>query len=266
MKDRLFIIVTFFAWVVLSSAPLLQGQGILLLAGNGPNGAAGASYYTEVTTDTPKAHWRMGEGSGTTLDNDQGTASYDMTTVASPTLGATSLINGDANTAITFNGTTQYASVTSALGITAWPVTLECWVKSTATGYITALSLSQAGSNSVYYDIGIDDTGKAFGRRRNTATFLINGTTTVNNGSPHHIVLVIASNTDARLYVDGAQEGSTDTNSTTWSGSIDTTSIAARIRTAGADSFFNGTIDEAAVYTSALSSTRVLAHWNAGKP
>jgi hypothetical protein len=60
------------------------------------------------------AYSRLGEASGTTAVDASGN-SLDMTYTASPTLGATGAIFGDSDAAVTFNGTSQYASRTSSV-------------------------------------------------------------------------------------------------------------------------------------------------------
>jgi len=81
----------------------------------------------------------------------------------------------------------------------------------------------------------------------------------VANGAWHHAVLTKDGST-IRLYLDGAQVASTPMAETTYYGSG---GIAIGRDGDANGSYFNGSIDEVAVYPSALSSTRVTAHYSA---
>ena len=61
------------------------------------------AYNNEVLALSPSAYWRLGESSGTNATDETG--NYDGTYTNSPTLGATGLLEGDSDTAITTNGT-----------------------------------------------------------------------------------------------------------------------------------------------------------------
>lgn len=251
------------AWAMLPALPLVSAgpQNFhSLIARKKADG--GASYYSEVTTDTPTAYWRLGEASGT-LDNDEGTAAYDMTASNSPTYSVASLISGDANTAMTFAAaSSQYADVSSNLGITVYPVTFECWIKTTQADLGIVVSMADSTSPSRYFSLGVNG-GVAEYRRRNTTQFTTAGTVTVNDGNPHHIVVVMTNATTSELFVDGVSDG-TDANSVLWPTVLDRTSIG-RFGDSTPSSYYDGTVDEVAIYAAALSSTRILAHYNAGK-
>ena len=70
----------------------------------------GTGYSQTVLADSPRAYWRLGEASGTSAADASGngrTGSY----VASPTLGVPGALTGDSNTAVGFNGSSQYVNV-----------------------------------------------------------------------------------------------------------------------------------------------------------
>ena len=72
------------------------------------------TYASEVLADTPLAYYRLGEASGTTLVDSSGNA-RDGTYAGSPTLGAASLLVSDpSNTAVSFDGVNDIATVASA--------------------------------------------------------------------------------------------------------------------------------------------------------
>ena len=83
---------------------------------------------------------------------------------------------------------------------------------------------------------------------------------TVQAGGTYHVVGTF-DGTTRRLYVNGAQVASA-----TLAGGATATSNAVFIGSwDGTSEFMRGTIDEAAVYGTALSAARVLAHRDAGK-
>src|SRR4051812_8284116 len=89
------------------------------------------SYSSEVLADSPLAYWRLGDASGTTMVDSSGNA-RDGAYTGSPTLGTTSLLLSDADTAVTLNGSTQYASVADAAWMDASSFTVEALIKPSA--------------------------------------------------------------------------------------------------------------------------------------
>lgn len=90
------------------------------------------SYSSTVLADSPIVYYRLGEPSGTTADNAEGTAARDGTYRNTPTLGVTGLLPGDAGTAVNFAAassqdvwlTTNILPAGSSSGIT-----VEFWAK-----------------------------------------------------------------------------------------------------------------------------------------
>ena len=86
---------------------------------------------------------------------------------------------------------------------------------------------------------------------------------TVNNNAAHHVAAVRNGN-DLAVYIDGSV---VETGIGYLTGDVTVTgtagpTIAARLN--ATTERFNGTLDEVAVYTTALSSTRIAAHYTAG--
>src|ERR1019366_2736269 len=90
--------------------------------------AALAGTYSTVVNGTSGLldYWRLGEASGTTATDSKGTD--PGTYLNSPTLGAPGANISDSNTAVTFNGTTQYTTATRTIG---GDFSIEFWVNST---------------------------------------------------------------------------------------------------------------------------------------
>ncbi len=226
-------------------------------------GSTAPSYRTTVLADNPVSYWRLGESSGTTAADEQGT--NPGTYVGSPTLGQPGLLTGDPNTAVAFNGSSAKVEVASV----QTPRTIEAWVKTTSTAEqpIWSNRNNRAGTGNGIYFGTIE--GRLFIYENSWTPpqlphdIFNSGGPFVADGLPHQVVWTMeeASGT-GRLYVDGQLKvAETQTGDFTQH-----PSQPARI---GWDydnisEYFNGTLDEISVYNTVLSPARVLAHYNAG--
>ncbi len=85
-------------------------------------------YDVVASADTPTAYWRLGEGSGPTAF-DKTAGNHDGTYTNGPTLGVVGLIDEpDPDTAVTFNGSTQYVTVPDDPAWDFTDLTMEAWV------------------------------------------------------------------------------------------------------------------------------------------
>jgi len=109
-------------------------------------GAIGGDTYRQAVVNTgPVSYWRLGEASGTNAADEMG--ANNGTYVNSPTLGATGLLTGDSNTAMTLAGATQYADVAAmSFGDSASAVTLSAWIYPTDTSFGTLISWGGSGA------------------------------------------------------------------------------------------------------------------------
>jgi Concanavalin A-like lectin/glucanases superfamily/Fibronectin type III domain len=216
------------------------------------------AYRSTVLADSPVSYWRLGETTGTTAADER--AANPGVYQQSPTLGVASLLASDsANKAVGFDGTNDRIQVTSSssLNLTSH-LTLEAWIKPTAlpsSGSFKSI-ISKAGSYSLQFngprlELTIIQSGTK--RRLQAASGAIQ------TGHVYHVVGTY-NGTTQRLYINGSQVasqalsgGASVTGNSLFIGSWNLTS-----------EFFKGTIDEAAVYGSALSASRVAAHHSAG--
>jgi hypothetical protein len=221
---------------------------------------AAASYPSAIIGDHPVSYWRLDETSGT-IAGDQ-TVANPGTYVGSPTLGAASLVPGEpANSAVGFNGTTSDVRVGQAgtLNLTS-TLSLEAWIKPTSLP--PAGSLASIVAKPQSYALQLDGpllelTVVESGLRMRVQA----PAGTIVAGKAYYVVGTFDGTTE-RLYVNGAQVASVALG-----GSADL-SIGGLYIAAwdGTKEFFAGTIDEAAVYSKALSATQVTAHYAAAKP
>ncbi len=220
-----------------------------------------SQYAKDVLADSAADYWRLGETSGTTGYDWAGYS--DLTEGTGVGHGASGAIIGDSDGASTFNGSsTGTASTTSpVLGPNTY--TIGGWFKTTTTsgGKIVGFGSAVQGTSSGSYDrhIYMDNSGHLIYGVYNSGARTITTSQTYNDGQWHQVAASLSS-TGMVLYVDGKKVG---TNQTTTAGQ----SYSGYWRVGG-DSLsgwpsqptsnnFAGTIDDVAVYTTALSLAQV---------
>ena len=226
-------------------------------------GGGGPNYSSSVLADSPLAYWRLGESSGSTAADASGngrTGSFLNT----PTLGAGGALTSDSNTAVGFNGTDEYVTVPYAAALNPAQVTVEAWAYPTGgqgTFRSVVTSRDYAPGNARGYIL--------YASSANTWQFWLgNGDWAVVFGPPivlnqwTHLIGTY-DGTTARLYVNGALAASAGA-----SGFLQNTVRPLRIASGATDKtapqyYLPGRVDEVAVYGSALSATRVQAHFAA---
>jgi hypothetical protein len=226
-----------------------------------------SSYSAEVLADGPIAFWRLGEGGGTLAADSSGHA-HSGAYVGAPALGVPGAIRNDADTAAMFSGT-QSVDITDRTNAAYNPsaISIEAWIKTTSTAwmnlvkrYNNLVGLPQlwlhVQGGKVQLEIG---TGGGCSSR----TPRLQSVRTVNDGAYHHVVGTYDTAGFLRLYIDGFEDVALRAST---GGACSLTStvlfdLAASGLGAGA---LNGTLDEVALYGSALSPSRVLQHYLRG--
>lgn len=211
------------------------------------------SWASEVLADSPVAWFRLGEARGTSATDAVGGAAG--TYVGGVTLGQPSLLAGDpSDTCADFNGSTGLVEIADRAELDFGDVfTLECWFQ-----------LDTGGANRTLFGKGMNapvwrlTSGNQLRIRKNGVADVATTTTTLSTGTTYHAV-VTKSGPTTRLYVDAVDVTGTVTDST-----CTNNTTAAQIGAANSSDFFDGRIDEFAIYSTALSSARVLAHYQAG--
>lgn len=226
------------------------------------------SYQSTVLADAPIGYWRLGESSGSTAADSSGNGLNGTYNSASE--GVTGLIYNDANLAVELNGTSGYVNFgnPSLLQIIG-AITFELWfslpsIPSHNSSEIL-LTYGYDGTNIRYsVQIGVDGSGNV--------SFVVGSYDGTNHGIVDNLAitagviyhLVATSDlTTTKLYLNGQLVASAaDTF-----GAINCTfgMSAGVINLNGTNGrFFNGVIDEIAVYNYALPFNRVQAHFQAG--
>lgn len=209
-------------------------------------------YRSTVMADRPSAYWRLGEASGTDAFDSSGNGLTGVY-VGTPTLGVTGAIAGDPNKAVTLNGTTQYLTVADNDLLDPGDVfTLECWIKRTAG---TSGRIFSKGTNG--YEL-TNENGPIYFLKSDGAVLNIS-TVSAPVGIYAHVVAA-KSGAAINLYLNGADVTGAVTNATI----VATTTQLNIGRYHGGGNAYAGDLDEVAIYPTALSPARVLAHYRTG--
>ncbi|MEP7020375.1 MAG: LamG-like jellyroll fold domain-containing protein [Pseudonocardiales bacterium] len=221
------------------------------------------TYDQAVQADAPVAYWRFGEAAGPTADDATGqgnTATYG----SGVTLGQAGAVPGSTDTAATLNGGSATAATWSAANPQSFST--ELWFKTgTLTGgELLSFGNDQNGASSNYdRNLYLSDNGRLTFGLYNGGFHLIQTVAAYNNNTWHHVVATVG--TDGMvLYVDGAVVGTNaqtsaqgydgywkvgGDNLNSWPDQPTTTQVT-------------GSIDEVAIYGSALTAADVTKHYS----
>ena len=236
------------------------GLGSVLFAGAaaGSGSCSASSPYSRAVAATSGvvSFWRLGEASGTSACDTTG--SNTGTYQGGYTLGKTGAIVGDAGTATLFNGTSGDVSVPSASSLnTTDTFSIEAWVRRATTGTTQMIASKQTGSWALEFT-----SGNALALGQATAsgmTTIVSSTSTVTDTSGWHYVVATKSGSTVHLYIDGTDVTGTVSNKT-----LTNNSSALQLGVNGTSSFFNGTLNDVALYNAPLTATQVADHYRLG--
>lgn len=228
-----------------------------------------SAYAADVLDDSPTNYWRLGEPSGSAVYDWAG--SGDAVVRNGVNRGAAGAIIGDSDAASSFNGSSGLASESAAHpGPSTFSV--EAWIKTTTTrgGKIVGLGNAAVGSSDRYdRQLYMSNNGRInFGVSAGPNIAITSGAS-FNDGNWHHVVGSVGS-AGMQLMVDGVRVASradvtaaVDTYPGYWRIGGDRLSGWANQPTS---SYFNGTIDDVAVYGAPLTLAQIQAHFtNSGR-
>jgi hypothetical protein len=214
-----------------------------------------------VKSDGPVSYWRLGDTSGTVArDSVDGNPGAILGRV---TLGVPGAITGDPDKAMTFDGRTGYISVADHANLNIQgDLTVETWASVNAAA-LNGLPAALVNKGFYQYQLGIVNN-----RWRGSVFFAgvlydVVAPKTIMPGQWYHIAMT-RSGTTLTLYVNGVAVATT----TAPTGPSDLTSgiMAFGRRSSASADFFNGFLDEIAVYNKALSAAQIAAHYTTGEP
>ena len=222
--------------------------------------AESPSYSATVLSDSPLSYWRLGETSGTVMADSAGT--NPGTAKGGVTLNQPSALASDPNPAIGVV-TNGYVEVKNAASLNfAGDFSIEAWAKPTVVNGVGGAIVHKGGptGNSVWqYRLSLTSSNQWRGTVYVGATAFTVTAPAAATTAWTYLVLTKSGST-LTLYVNGSAVASA-----TATGTINTNAGVLAIGRTGASAtdYFNGSIDEVAVYPAALTAARVTAHYAA---
>ncbi len=237
-------------------------------------GAAGGSvlYPNVVIALSPLIYWRCNTGPGPVFVNEGTLAPGTFDGLENGTNLSTGLLGAGADPGNNFSMLTgiiqDFTSFSSSLYPSAYQAcSMECWISTTSANGVMMQIQDPLQSNNTgrSFELSMNIDGLTLRARRRNSQRL--STTTINDGSPHHIVATApAADPDGpiRLYIDGAEEFGATLGGV--SGSISTAfALHTGANVVGAGNPLSPhNIQEVAVYDFELTPTQVLQHFTVG--
>lgn len=249
-----------------SSAPAITTTTLAVIESIGINDTIDSNslYAQTVLSDSPIAYYRLGEPAGFSITTayDWGGSAFNGTISGGVTLGEPGAIFNDPNTAMLFDGATGFISLpTNVNGNGQGALSVELWLNlSTASlgSFTNVISAGVEASNTGYQIFWSGSTALIFEVCNGTSHARATYTTTATAGNWLHLVGTY-DGSNVRFYVNSVLRATT-----AFTGTISASANPVIAATTGHSSFTPGTIDEVAVYATALSQARITAHYNVG--
>lgn len=219
-----------------------------------------AGYSARILSDGAAGFWRLGEASGTVLVDEAGINNGIYQ--GNFTLGQAGIAGAGGNTAVLFSGLNSAKSQVSPTQANIdfnQAFTLECWIKTTNNTQDAMVFGSWTGGANLGHGLGVlNNSITVFSDGVSPLSFLNSG---VFNGAFHHLVVAYSAAPTplfADLYVDGVYSGT---------GNAGGVSITSKLTFGSYDNinaYFDGVLDECAIYPTILSAATILDHYNLG--
>jgi len=208
-------------------------------------------------------YYRLGDATGSTTAVDSVRTTNNGTWSGGPTLRATGAIRSDSNTAATFDGVDDYATVPRSIST---DFSVEFWFKSgtglgTSTNWYDGAGLVDAEVNGYTADFGTSlmQDGRVCAGTGNPDTTICTSPGLTDN-TWHHVVFTRSAAGALVLYIDGISRA-------TGTGGTDALTAPTTIRFGSLQTginYYTGSLDEVALYTTVLPATTVTNHYQTG--
>lgn len=205
------------------------------------------SLFSEILADSPWGAWRFAD-----LTDSSGGGHSLTAGTGSPALAQASFLTGDPDGhAVSFDGTNDL----NLPGEPSAALTVEFWVRGASTNCVV---LGNYPSWKIGITSGFGPAATPYAQQDSGGGTAHGTSGNVADGAPHHIALVWSDQTTVGVYLDGALVGS--------GVAIDRGGVGSggSLGGYGAPPWYAGLIQGLAVYETALSAGRILAHYHAG--
>jgi len=208
-------------------------------------------------------YYRLADATGSTTAVDSVRTTNNGTWSGSPTLRTAGAIRADSNTAATFDGVNDYATVPRSISTS---FSIEFWFKSatgigTSTNWYDGAGLVDAEVNGYTDDFGTSlmQDGRVCAGTGNPDTTICTSAGYTDN-TWHYVVFTRSSTGALTLYLDGASRatGTGGTTALTAPTTIHFGSLQTGIN------FYTGSLDEIALYNTVLPATTITNHYLTG--
>lgn len=172
-------------------------------------------------------------------------------------------LSGDSNTARSLDGSAQYGTVPNNASLSYTNnFSVELWLKRTNSGTLQAVAgkpLTSTTQNE-NYAIWITAANKVeFQTGNGTTSQILDSTGAITDTSWHHVVATFASGA-MKMYVDNGAPATATAPFTT----VVTNTATLDIGRSATSNYFNGSLDEIALYPTALTANQVGSHYTLG--
>lgn len=222
------------------------------------------AYRDQVLADLPLAHYRLGETTGTTMVDSSGNGRNGTYVAAAVTLGAGGLLTGDSDKALDCKGTGNPATVAAAAWQNPASLTLEALIQADTLAAGSAYSIldrDNGGASRVFQFRISAQKLELLAWNAGGTLYGIAGSSVLSPGTRYHVAATY-DGAVGQVYVNGVLDGSGAV-----SGALANKTLALALGYNGPGTVgfqrFDGRIDEAAIYGSALSAGRIAAHYAA---
>ena len=224
------------------------------------------SYSGAILADVPNIYYRLGESAGTTATDSSGNGNNGTYSASGVTYGVAGAIVNDANTAITLDGAAGSVQETSGAGVPTGFAnrSVEAWFKTTSATDMPIVAYGTPGVANQYFGVYVNGTAIEVKTGAGT-TITFPGSASLANGAWHHLVVTYDSGAgvgNLKVYIDGNNFGTQTPNPTTFNTTLDAAGL--EIGKDETPAFFNGSLDEVAIYSTVLATYQISNHYKAG--
>jgi len=210
--------------------------------------------------DAPVAFYRLDEVSGSTAADSSGSGNTG-TIGGGVSLGSVGALPSSSDSGMTFDGSSGYISVTDSASLAVSKTSIEAWIK--VNSWVSGASIYNRRTTGNIGGVTLELSNVV-----GTILFYVYVSGSWNSASAslsasawHHVVGTYDGATQ-RLYVDGVQSGTAGATGSINNPTSPLVQIGHNITGTGTAAYFNGVIDELAVYNYALSAGQVRNHDN----